>query len=187
MKKVNTSDLYYDFVGSASYAANGYGFSDLLCALFTGTASIAEKIAKAQNCCLDLPWYDATVYAGSSGGWYGIGWNLFQDQYPLTATPGDTADGWYFPTPINTATDMSLHIGYNEWYEAKSQWPQYSLGAGDSPAQPESLIPTPVLVPGGLDSPYVTTRIPSARSWTNRSNTDWPDTGGNSPTYPTAK
>lgn len=191
LKKINSSDLYYDFVGTASYAANGYGFADLLCSLFTGSASISEKITKASNCCLDLPWYDATVSAGSSGGWYGIGWNLFQDQYPLnTAANGSDdylyqAEGWYFASPINTSADISLHVGYNEWYEARWQFPTYSTAqtiVGDNPAQPESLIDTPFAT-GILDSPYRQTRIPSARSWTNRGNTDWPGTGGDSPTY----
>jgi hypothetical protein len=182
LKKVNTSDLYYDFVGSASYAANGYGFADLLCALFTGSASIAEKVNKAANCCLDLPWYDSSAVGGSTGGWYGIGWNLFQDQYPLNVAAGDPEDGSYFASPVNIPEDISLHVGYNEWYEARYQWPSYSLATGDIPAQPESVIPTP-FANGLLDSPYRSTRIPSARSWTDRTNTDWPDTGSNSPTY----
>lgn len=176
MKKVSTADLYYDFVGSASYTANGYGFTDLACALYTGTVSIAEKINKASNCCLDQPWFDATVLNGSSGGWYGVGWNLFQDQYPLNPIAGDSIDGAYFPTPVNIPEDISLHIGYNEWYEARTQWPTHTVGDGDRPAQPESIIPTPQTI-GILDSPYVSTRIPSARGWTDRANTDWTDTG----------
>jgi hypothetical protein len=180
MKKVNTADLVYDFVGSASYAANGYGFADLVCSLFTGTVSIAEKINKADNCCQDLPWYGVDPHIRSVG-WYGIGWNLFQDQNPVLASPGDLADGSYFASPINIPEDISLHIGFNEWYEAKWQWPQYDSLYGESPSQPESTAVTGQtladLAGSGLDSPYIATRVPSARGWTNRANTDWPDSG----------
>jgi hypothetical protein len=167
MKLVNTSDVVYDFVGSAQYPAYGYGFVSLACSLVTGTVSIAEKILNASNCCLDLPFYDS---------WYGIGWNLFQDQYPVTVIDGDPDDGAYFESPVNTPWDASLHIGYNEWFEPRWQWPQSTPsdlfpGGGDNPAQPESIVGTQI------DTAYTPaeskTRIPSARGWTDRSNTDW--------------
>jgi len=162
LKKINNTDLFYDFVGSASYPVSGYGFADLVCALYTGSVSIAEKISKAVNCCQDQPWYNS---------WYGVGWNLFQDQYPVNPILGDPADGSYFATPVNIPEDISLHIGYNEWYEVRSQWPQ-SIGNGAPiPAGPESVVSTTWFSP--LDSPYVSTRIPSARGWTDRTNTDW--------------
>jgi hypothetical protein len=63
---VNKTDLLPDFVGTATYNANGYGFIQLVCQLITGTASITEKLANSATCCLDLPWYDA---------WYGVGWD----------------------------------------------------------------------------------------------------------------
>ena len=43
-----------DFLGTAQYPCNGYGFVGLYCSLFTGTASIAEKAIKTASCCLDL-------------------------------------------------------------------------------------------------------------------------------------
>ena len=158
LKLINNSDVTADFVGSASYPANGYGFVSLACSTITGSMSIAEKLVKSSNCCLDLPWYDS---------WYGVGWNLFQDQLPLEPA----GDDWYFGSPVNTANDLALHIGYNEWYEARWQWPQRTVSV-ETPAQPESLILTQ------LDTTYLqdidTTHIPSARGWTDRSNTDWP-------------
>ena len=167
MKKINPADLFYDFVGSATYPVSGYGFADLVCALYTGSVSIAEKVSKAVNCCQDLPWYNS---------WYGVGWNLFQDQYPLTPIPGDLADGSYFATPVNIPEDISLHIGYNEWYEVRSQWPQSGGLGAPMPAGPESTIATTLgPIPPALDSPYVSTRIPSARGWTDRANTFWND------------
>jgi len=176
MKKINASDVAYDFVGIANFGTltdkvSGYGFVSLACSLLTGTVSINEGIKKAANCCLDLPYYDS---------WYGIGWNLFQDQYPLVVIPGDAADGGYFPSPVNTPYDIALHLGYNEWYEARWQWPQAVPttgfpGGGDLPAQPESIVGT------AWDSAYAPpvlteARTPSARGFTDRSNTDWPDT-----------
>jgi len=162
MKKINTTDLFYDFVGTANYPVSGYGFADLVCALYTGSVSIVEKISKNANCCQDLPWYNS---------WYGVGWNLFQDQWPVTAISGDSADGSYFATPVNIPEDISLHLGYNEWYEVRSQWPQSAGLGAPVPAGPESIIRT--TVGSAWDSPYVSTRIPSARGWTDRSNTDW--------------
>ncbi|MEI6393261.1 MAG: hypothetical protein WCT12_19425 [Verrucomicrobiota bacterium] len=162
LKRINTSDVVLDFVGSASYPANGYGFVSLACSLITGSVSIVEKIAKNANCCLDLPWYSS---------WYGVGWNLFQDQGPLVPTPA--GNEWYFGSPVNTANDLSLHIGFNEWYEARWQWPQ-TLPDGDVPAQPESVLLT------DIDSAYtpaqIHTHVPSARGFTDRANTDWPVT-----------
>lgn len=63
---VNKTDLLPDFVGTANYAANGYGFVQLVCQLITGTANISEKLLKTPTCCLDIPWYDS---------WYGLGWD----------------------------------------------------------------------------------------------------------------
>jgi hypothetical protein len=171
MKLVNPSDVVYDFVGSATYPATGYGFVSLACSLITGTVGIAEKIITASNCCLDIPYYDS---------WYGTGWNLFQDQYPIVAIDGDPADGAYFGSPVNTPYDLSLHLGYNEWYEARWQWPQSTPselfpGGGYSPAQPETIVGTQIDT--RYTPPDSQTRIPSARGMADRSNTDWPDTG----------
>jgi len=158
LKRVNTSDVVLDFVGSASYPANGYGFVSLACSLVSGSVSIAEKIAKSPNCCLDLPWYNS---------WYGVGWNLFQDTDPLVPA----GDSWYFGSPVNTPNDLSLHIGFNQCYEARSQWAQIAPD-GDVPAQPESLLLT------DIDSAYspakFDTHVPSARGFTDRTNTRWP-------------
>jgi hypothetical protein len=75
MVLVNKSDLYADFVGTGSYAYNGYGFIGLTCSLLTGSAVFSEKVVKDVGCCDDSPWYD-TYYDGSGyDGWYGIGYD----------------------------------------------------------------------------------------------------------------
>jgi hypothetical protein len=166
MKKINSTDQFYDFVGTANYPASGYGFTDLVCALFTGSMSIAEKINKNAYCCTDLPWYDS---------WYGVGWNLFQNQNPLNPLVGDLPDGSYFGSPVNIAEDISLHVGYNEWYESRWMWPQDTGYGTPSPAQPETAVNT--IYRSSYESPYgltPKTRIPSTRDLTDRANTPWP-------------
>lgn len=80
---VNSSDAAPDYVGTATFAANGYGFIGLVCQLITGTATFSEKIVKDSGCCDDYNWYDneyndgTSTYGGSyhslETGWYGVG------------------------------------------------------------------------------------------------------------------
>lgn len=86
LKFVNSNDIYPDFVGSASFPVYGTGYVAKTCAMITGTVAIADKIAKASTCCLDLPWYD---------NWYGVGF--------------DGGNG--LEVPVNTALDLSFHAG----------------------------------------------------------------------------
>jgi hypothetical protein len=115
LKLINRSDTVYDFVGSASYAANGYGFIALRCGYLTGTASIAEKVIASSNCCLggmlkNGLWYDW---------WYGTGWNQAQSPWDNFSV-GNNPSG--FGSPINMAADLSFHFGYDEEYESGEQW-----------------------------------------------------------------
>jgi hypothetical protein len=114
LKFINTSDVSPDFIGTGSYAANGYGFVDLICQLFTGSATFTEKAVKT-SCCLADPWYDY-VSNGVSGGWYGVGnyyWipdsNLFFD-YEGYGTPA-------VATPLNGGANLTYHANFNEAYE----------------------------------------------------------------------
>jgi len=94
---INKSDVSPDFIGSAAYVFNGYGFIGLICDLLTGTMNISEKSVKAGTCCDEIPWYDS---------WYGIGYNgvgFFNDgngdmpfNVPLSLT--------YHVMPINNVT-----------------------------------------------------------------------------------
>jgi hypothetical protein len=115
LKFINSSDLLPDFIGKASYAANGYGFINLVCQLITGSVSITEKSVKIANTCQvipnsAIPWYD---------NWYGTGWNQVQDPWD-TFSPTTTPTG--FGSPINTPVDLSFHFGFDEEYEPGEQW-----------------------------------------------------------------
>jgi len=75
---VNPTDAAYDFVGTANYDANGFGFIGLVCDLITGTATFSEKIVKDVGCCDDTPWWQATPNSAFGlrsleSGWYGPG------------------------------------------------------------------------------------------------------------------
>ncbi len=108
LKFVNADDVAADFVGTASYSANGFGFIGLVCSLLTGSATFSEKIVKADGCCLDIPWYEW---------WYGPGsddgdgyFNPVIDQfnpYPELTLP-DIDESPYNPAPA-----LSLHGVYN--------------------------------------------------------------------------
>ena len=83
LKMVNASDVAADYVGTANYAANGYGFIGLVCSLITGNATFTEKVVKDIGCCDDEYWWDNEEnYASNNGqgnyytlysGWYGPG------------------------------------------------------------------------------------------------------------------
>jgi len=102
---VNKTDLLPDFVGTATYTANGYGFIQLVCELITGTASITEKLANSDTCCLDIPFYDS---------WYGIGYDFDPSGTDLVFE--DTAPGF---TGINPTTQenvpLSLSFHNPDW------------------------------------------------------------------------
>jgi hypothetical protein len=70
LKFVNKSDIYPEFVGKASYDANGVGFIGLACSLLTGSANISEATPAANTCCLDVPWYNS---------WFGVGEDVEYD------------------------------------------------------------------------------------------------------------
>jgi hypothetical protein len=88
---VNSTDVAADFVGTASYSANGYGFIGLVCSLITGSATFTEKIVKDIGCCDDTCWWDNQEnYASNNGqgnyytlysGWYGPGGGSTYDAY----------------------------------------------------------------------------------------------------------
>lgn len=68
LKFINpSSDVAEDFVGTARYAANGYGFIGLFCDLIPNASlTFTESIVKDVGCCDDQPWY---------GNWFGPGWD----------------------------------------------------------------------------------------------------------------
>jgi len=78
LKLINASDVAADYIGKATYAANGYGFIGLVCQLITGSATFTEVAVKDVGCCDDESWWD-NVYNSGYGttltGWYGPGWD----------------------------------------------------------------------------------------------------------------
>lgn len=122
LKFVNKNDSYPDFVGSASIPVTGYGYAQKVCSLFSGTVTIAEKIALATKCCLDQPWYNPG--AGQNGGfWFNVAdFDLGADI--ATGNPGEIEN--YYDTasfdhlgdcvPVNTDLDLSLHVNFNHNY-----------------------------------------------------------------------
>jgi hypothetical protein len=77
---VNPTDAAYDYVGTANFAANGFGFIGLVCDLITGSATFTEKVVKDVGCCDDEPWWEAVKNASFglnslSSGWYGPGYD----------------------------------------------------------------------------------------------------------------
>jgi hypothetical protein len=147
LKRINSTDVALDFLGTAKYDAYGYSFYQLLCGVVNGSISIAESAVNSARifCCANEPWYDD---------WYGIGWN--NQQYPW-----DT----YFGSPINVPASLALHVGVNEFYEPRWQWPQSV--PEPNPALPDEQVDTrPDPLDGGVDKTY----IPGTR---------WYNLGGN--------
>jgi hypothetical protein len=85
LKFINSSDIAPDYIGKATYAANGYGFIGLVCQLITGSATFTETAVKDVGCCDDEPWQvdqDNQPDVNGQGnyqteftGWYGPGWS----------------------------------------------------------------------------------------------------------------
>jgi hypothetical protein len=76
LKKINSADVAADFIGKATYTANGYGFVGLVCDLIpSATMTFQETSVKDTGCCDDAPWYTTDNQANSTGGWYGPGWD----------------------------------------------------------------------------------------------------------------
>jgi len=73
------SDVAADYVGNASYAANGFGFIGLVCSLITGSATFSEAVVKDVGCCDDVNWYEDTFNSGFNDtyatGWFGPGYD----------------------------------------------------------------------------------------------------------------
>jgi len=147
---INSTDAAYDFVGTANYDANGYGFIGLVCSLITGTAQFSEKVVKDVGCCDDENWYDNeynyTSYNGQGNyyttvtGWYG---------------PGDGEEYGYFNPDRN---EYNPYPYYN--IVGGEQYPNYgspsSLYRFDLPYQNESpLNPAAALTYHGLTQPHI--------------------------------
>jgi hypothetical protein len=143
---VNPTDVAYDFVGTANYSANGFGFIGLVCQLITGTATFSEKVVKDIGCCDDVDWSQTglnTVLNGQGNyltyatGWFGPGydggsgyfdpmWHNTQfDPYPYPNIVGGERYGtvygtWDLPcqneSPYRPGPALSSHEVWNMTY-----------------------------------------------------------------------
>ena len=148
---VNKTDIAADYVGTANYAANGYGFIGLICDLITGTATFSEKVVKDIGCCDDVLWSCDDVING-----------------PLTAClncngqPDDNesiATGWYGPGEGET------HGYFNPRYHQYNPYPYFDIVGGDTyaslfvqdlPRQHESPFnPSPALTKHMVNIPHL--------------------------------
>jgi len=109
---VNKTDLLPDFVGTATYNANGYGFIQLVCELITGTASITEKLANTPTCCVDVPWSDS---------WYGIGWDGDATSVVYENNAGYVEGGASFTGPT-TQENVPISLTYHN-----PNWPNSTV------------------------------------------------------------
>jgi hypothetical protein len=131
LKFVNSNDLYPDFVGTASYAANGFGFISLYCTLLTGSATITESIIKdpsvstSYSTPYQVSWYennyDSDYYSDYDLAWYSVG--NYSDAYntgSLDSLNQNIYFNWYGftpETPLNTGANLTYHASYEETYE----------------------------------------------------------------------
>jgi len=87
LKLISPSDVAQDYVGRATYVANGYGFIGLFCDLInTASVTFTEQVVKDVGCCDDetFGWWDdefngsfngQTDYGTYVNGWFGPGWD----------------------------------------------------------------------------------------------------------------
>jgi hypothetical protein len=139
LKFINSGDAFADFIGTANYTANGYGFIALYCALLTGSASIAETAVKPPTLYNYSPygltyWYD--TYSDYYSGWFATG--NYTDLADTDYTDSLNQNiyfrwlGFTPSTPFNTAANLTYHANYNEAYEPFVAQQQYNSSKAPS-------------------------------------------------------
>jgi len=145
LKLINASDAAADYIGSASYAANGYGFIGLVCDLITGSASFSEVAVKDIGCCDDEEWFDqeynTSSYNGQGDydttviGWYGPGWD---GGYGYYYPPGDQYNPYPYyniisgNTYLNDVADPELPEQYESPYNPPAALTRHQRDDGSS-------------------------------------------------------
>ena len=113
LKKLNTTDVWPDFLGSASYPATGYGYIAKTCCLINGTVTIAEKLVADSDCCsvIDSIVINGNTYEGYylSRGYYGELDGFYT--HPMGHYHAFNDDIFYHPQFNNDYQD------YKEWFE----------------------------------------------------------------------
>ena len=162
LKMVNSSDVAADYVGTAKYDANGFGFIGLVCSLINGSATFTEKVVKDVGCCDDVNWYggdyyydEGRNYASINGqlnygtvwsGWYGPGAGI--EYYGYLTSANVSASSYYsyydvgyfnpYRTPqFNPYPYPNIVGGYN-YYNYDHDVTGGGYGVPDLPDQNES-------------------------------------------------
>jgi len=125
LKKIATSDLSPDFLGTATYDCSGYGFIGLFCQLLTGSATFSEKATTAA-CCTDENDGD-----GWSDWWYGPGAEyVAADTDTGFDTAYDVDSAAFAPgtdqgplTPWNVSTSLTFHENFDYTYPWEITYP----------------------------------------------------------------
>jgi len=109
---IDKSDASPDFLGTAKYACNGYGFIQLFCSILSGSASFTEKVVKASSTIDQL---DNVTW---SDWWYGVG----AEYEPADTSSGyDTAyDLGFYLVPFNVAASLTYHQNFDVDYPSDS-------------------------------------------------------------------
>jgi len=109
LKMVNSSDVAADFVGTAKFDANGFGFIGLVCSLITGNATFTEKVVKDVGCCDDVNWWNDTYNWPSDNG---------QGSYDTWATGwfGPGANDYYSGPYMLSGASVSYYSYYDMGY-----------------------------------------------------------------------
>jgi hypothetical protein len=138
LEMVNANDAAADFVGTASYSANGYGFIGLVCSLITGSATFTEKVVKDSGCCDDdVPAWSMTTLNVANNftyetGWFGPGYdgecgyyNPKKDQfnpYPYPNIVGGVYSGDELPCQYESPLDPQTALTYHQWGYPQLYW-----------------------------------------------------------------
>jgi len=128
-----TGDVSPDFLGTATYAASGYGFIGLFCTLLSGSATFTESAVKVA-CCNGTE-NDAGAWFGS---WYGVGAEYVTTNNGTTGydTAYDVGLGSNPElTPFNTSVSLTYHYNFDFVYPSgaasgatfPSGWPNPSV------------------------------------------------------------
>jgi len=152
---VNTGDAAYDYVGSAKYVANGYGFIGLVCDLITvNSFNFTEKVVKDIGCCDDETWWSPTHnfsfgLSSLSTGWYGPGYNASYS--PDSGIVYSASYGYFSPSTSQYNPYPYYNIVGGEVYPDYGITPSY---VNDLPFQMESPYnPGPALTSHGIVKP----------------------------------
>ena len=123
LKLLNVNDAAADFIGTAKFDANGFGFIQLACSLLTGTVTFTEKAIKDIGCCDDTPWWD---------NWYGPG-SAYRNDY---GSGYENGFGYYNPARDQFDAYPFFNVVGGEYYDNGLDSYRYLPDQFESPLNP---------------------------------------------------